>query len=163
MLSESANGFLNNVFPVWVSCSFSVYDVNIGYASLLMALQLLELQSQLYVYHLVVKLETLALLSTKLLFDVKLDCEIDVLETFWSRKQLHLGQETNFSSSSFMGFAITVTLPNCGSKFLPTRSFRDKGALSLAIFCSFCHFLHPAQPLLVRHQRQVSNFGSINM
>ncbi|XP_020880090.1 ycf20-like protein [Arabidopsis lyrata subsp. lyrata] len=58
-----------------------------------------------------------------------------------------------------MGFAITVTLPKCGSKFLPKRSLRDKGALSLAIcleFCSLCHFLHPAQPLLVRHQRRMS-------
>ncbi|XP_010516288.1 PREDICTED: ycf20-like protein [Camelina sativa] len=58
-----------------------------------------------------------------------------------------------------MGFAITVTLPNCGSKLLPKRSFRDKAPLSLAIcweFCSLCHFLHPARPLLVRHQRRMS-------
>ncbi|XP_024012815.1 uncharacterized protein LOC18020044 isoform X2 [Eutrema salsugineum] len=58
-----------------------------------------------------------------------------------------------------MGFAITVILPNCGSKFLPKRSFRDKSAFSLAIcleFCSLCHFLHPAQPLSVRHQRRMS-------
>uniref|UniRef100_A0A1J3HTG7 Ycf20-like protein n=1 Tax=Noccaea caerulescens TaxID=107243 RepID=A0A1J3HTG7_NOCCA len=59
-----------------------------------------------------------------------------------------------------MGFAITVTVPTCGSEFhLPKRSFRDKRALSLAIcleLCSLCHFLHPAQPLLIRHQRRMS-------
>ncbi|KAL1191523.1 Ycf20-like protein [Cardamine amara subsp. amara] len=52
-----------------------------------------------------------------------------------------------------MGFAITVTLPNCGSKFLPKRSFRDTICLE---FCSICHFLHPTQPLLIRHQRRMS-------
>ncbi|KAG5386258.1 hypothetical protein IGI04_037728 [Brassica rapa subsp. trilocularis] len=51
-----------------------------------------------------------------------------------------------------MGLAITVALPNCGTKFLPRR----KGAFALAVcfeFCSLCHFLHPARPSLVRRQR----------
>ncbi|CAH8360465.1 unnamed protein product [Eruca vesicaria subsp. sativa] len=58
-----------------------------------------------------------------------------------------------------MGFAITVALPICGSKFLPKRSFRDKGAFSLAVcleFCSLCRFLRPTRPSLVRHQRRMS-------
>ncbi|KAF8102078.1 hypothetical protein N665_0201s0367 [Sinapis alba] len=58
-----------------------------------------------------------------------------------------------------MGFAITVALPNCGSKFLPRRSFGDKSAFSLTAcleFCSLCRFLRPARPSLVRHQRRMS-------
>uniref|UniRef100_M4CST0 Uncharacterized protein n=1 Tax=Brassica campestris TaxID=3711 RepID=M4CST0_BRACM len=58
-----------------------------------------------------------------------------------------------------MGLAITVALPNCGTKFLPRR----KGAFSLAVcfeFCSLCHFLHPARPSLVR--RQSSDLGRGN-
>lgn len=58
-----------------------------------------------------------------------------------------------------MGFAITVALPSCGSKFLPRRSFGDKGAFYLAAcfeFCSVCRFLRPTRPLLGRHQRRMS-------
>ncbi|KAJ0246800.1 hypothetical protein HA466_0172890 [Hirschfeldia incana] len=58
-----------------------------------------------------------------------------------------------------MGFAITVALPSCGSKFLPRRSLGDKGDFSLAVcleFCSLCRFLRPTRPLLVRHQRRMS-------
>ncbi|KAF8052236.1 hypothetical protein N665_1584s0009, partial [Sinapis alba] len=52
------------------------------------------------------------------------------------------------------------TLPNRGSKFLPRRSLRDEGSLSLAIcleFCSLCHFLHPAQPLLMTNQSSIQD------
>lgn len=63
-----------------------------------------------------------------------------------------------------MGFAITVALPSCGSKFLPRRSFGDKGAFYLAAcfeFCSVCRFLRPTRPLLGRHQRSVLNLKTI--